>query len=48
MKNSNVFELLIKNNPEEIHEFLISNGKEPKVVSPVRFFTNEEIMAMSE
>lgn len=48
MKNSNVFELLIKNNQDEIHEFLISNGKAPKAVSPVRFFTEEELLEMGK
>lgn len=41
------FELLILNNPDQIHDFLMTNGKRPKPVCPIRFLSKEEIEELS-
>ena len=36
------FELLILNNENQIKEYILSNGKGPKPVCPIRFIKDEE------
>lgn len=42
-KDSLFFEILRRNNKDEIMDFLISKGKKPKVISPIIFKKEEEI-----
>lgn len=35
--DSNLFQILLRNNKEELKEFLISNGKGPKPICPIIF-----------
>lgn len=43
-KSKNIFfdEILLKNNEEELKEFLLSKGKNPKPICPVQFIKNDE------
>lgn len=36
------YEILLDNNMEEINDYLLSEGKEPKPVCPIYFFPKEE------
>lgn len=43
IKKSKFFELLLLNDNEKLKDYLISNGKEPKVISPISFKNKEDI-----
>lgn len=39
----NFFELLIENDKSKLKDFLILNGKTPKVISPIMFVKEDEL-----
>jgi hypothetical protein len=40
IENTEVLKLLILNNPKDIKDFLLKNGKKPKAICPIRFINN--------
>lgn len=42
-KPSSFFEMLLRNDDKELTEFLVSKGKLPKLVCPIRFIKEDEI-----
>lgn len=41
-KKSKLFELLLKNDKNELKKLILSEGKGPKPVCPIRFMNKEE------
>lgn len=41
-KVTKLMEILINNNEDELKEFLLLNGKNPKPICPIRFIKKEE------
>lgn len=41
--NSDLFQILLRNDEEELKDFLISNGKGPKPICPIIFFSKGDI-----
>lgn len=39
---SELFNLLLKDNKDELKKFLLSNGKQPKPICPIRFIKNNK------
>ena len=37
-----LYDLLIKDNKEDINNFLMENGKDPKVICPIQFIDKNE------
>lgn len=42
MDSESFFELLCKNDPDELSDFLISYGKGPKPICPIQFITEDK------
>ena len=40
-KITKLMEILINNNEDELKEFLLLNGKNPKAICPIRFIKKE-------
>ena len=43
MEKDNFLKLLQNNNPQEMMNYLLSNGKGPKPFNPFRFLTEKEL-----
>ena len=43
MEKDNFLRVLQNNNPKEMMDYLLSNGKGPKPFNPFRFLTKEEM-----
>lgn len=42
IKNSELFDILLRNNQEELQDFLLSKGKGPKPICPIIFINKGE------
>ena len=42
MKKSKLFDLLIKNSKKDINNYLMENGKSPKLIRPIQFDKKEK------
>lgn len=42
MDQNSFIDILIKNDPESMKDFLLKNGKKPKPISPLIFHLKEE------
>ena len=42
MNNSDFFDIICRNNEEELSDYLLAKGKSPKSICPVIFITTED------
>ena len=42
LKNKTLYDILIENNEENLKNFLISKGKNPKPICPIQFINKEK------